>query len=443
MVDRGMSRSSDPRLSRAQLSSIRSGMGRLVVWCPAMADLRTFGSELRHRREAVGLSLADLASLVHYSKGHLSKVECTDRPPSGALARLCDAALGAGGALVFLAESSRKIDQSRENLAIDDRQAAAPEAPRVPAALAAAAENDRTLAIFRTLFREYIYLDQSTGAALALPGLIAHAVTLRSLARHATEKYRTQLLHLAALYAGLAGKTAYEMGNQHDAERWGSLSISISDTIATAGLAAYTRILGAELALGCEDSGRAIAVSEQAQGDHTATKRLQGMVIVREARAYAQLGDHDQCERALDRAGARLHDTESIVLDDVIVDHLDGAHIHRMWTAWCLLDLGEPARAARLLDEEVGRIPPACSRPATSFGLRRALAHATAGEVDHACELTVPLLDNFSLLDSTLNRRDLLALARTLRRWRSHAQARELSAQLRTVVRSVRSPSLG
>lgn len=59
-----------------------------------------FGEELRKRRLEAGLSLTDLSGLVHYSKAQLSKVERGIKAPSRDLARLCDAALGADGALI-------------------------------------------------------------------------------------------------------------------------------------------------------------------------------------------------------------------------------------------------------------------------------------------------------------------------------------------------------
>ncbi len=61
-----------------------------------------FGEDLRRRRLDAGLTLTCLARLVHYSKGQLSKVERGIKMPSRDLARLCDAALDAGGALAAL-----------------------------------------------------------------------------------------------------------------------------------------------------------------------------------------------------------------------------------------------------------------------------------------------------------------------------------------------------
>ncbi|MFI0542684.1 helix-turn-helix domain-containing protein [Streptomyces sp. WSLK1-3] len=59
-----------------------------------------FGEELRKRRLEAGLSLTALSGSVHYSTTQLSKVERGLKAPSRDLARLHDAALGAGGALM-------------------------------------------------------------------------------------------------------------------------------------------------------------------------------------------------------------------------------------------------------------------------------------------------------------------------------------------------------
>lgn len=60
----------------------------------------TFGGELRRLRLERGHSLTDLAALVYYSKGHLSKIENDKHIPSVEYAWQLDAVLNADGALV-------------------------------------------------------------------------------------------------------------------------------------------------------------------------------------------------------------------------------------------------------------------------------------------------------------------------------------------------------
>ncbi|OKH98161.1 hypothetical protein A6A06_28540 [Streptomyces sp. CB02923] len=61
-----------------------------------------FGDALRRLRREQEVSLRTLAQLVHYSKGYLSKIENGEKPPTGDVARRCDAALAADGALTRL-----------------------------------------------------------------------------------------------------------------------------------------------------------------------------------------------------------------------------------------------------------------------------------------------------------------------------------------------------
>ncbi|MFH8405636.1 helix-turn-helix domain-containing protein [Streptomyces sp. NPDC018019] len=61
-----------------------------------------FGEALRRLRREKEVSLRTLAQLVHYSKGYLSKIENGEKPPTADVARRCDAALAADGALTRL-----------------------------------------------------------------------------------------------------------------------------------------------------------------------------------------------------------------------------------------------------------------------------------------------------------------------------------------------------
>lgn len=63
---------------------------------------RPFGEELRRVRVEAGYTLADLSRRVHYSRGHLSKIERGTKRPTPELARMCDLVLDARGALTGL-----------------------------------------------------------------------------------------------------------------------------------------------------------------------------------------------------------------------------------------------------------------------------------------------------------------------------------------------------
>lgn len=67
-----------------------------------MSERLAFGIALRRLRQQRGLSLTDLSRSIHYSTGHLSRIETGKRFPCSDLARLCDEVLQGGGALIRL-----------------------------------------------------------------------------------------------------------------------------------------------------------------------------------------------------------------------------------------------------------------------------------------------------------------------------------------------------
>ena len=84
-----------------------------------------FGTALRQVRARRQISLSALSQLVHYSKGYLSRVETGHRLPTAELARRCDEALSADGALADLVPATAPT-----------RRAAGPRPAQLPYAVA-------------------------------------------------------------------------------------------------------------------------------------------------------------------------------------------------------------------------------------------------------------------------------------------------------------------
>jgi tetratricopeptide (TPR) repeat protein/transcriptional regulator with XRE-family HTH domain len=72
----------------------------------------TFGRALRALRNEQGLSLAALAELTHYSKGHLNNVEHGTKAPTLELAQTCDDALATGETLQCLVPERPRSGQA-------------------------------------------------------------------------------------------------------------------------------------------------------------------------------------------------------------------------------------------------------------------------------------------------------------------------------------------
>jgi hypothetical protein len=415
-----------------------------------------FGDELRRRRVAAGLSLRDLAQLVHYSRGYLSKVETGQAIASVELARLCDSALGSGGALVGIAGS-----------ALSRRPAAGPTkgarvvsndpgmqrwpVPLIRADLLSAgtavisiaipaparigsSQAESAAATFAALFGQLRQFGQRVFPGALLPTLIAQTQTLRGLAASAGNPARSVLLGLAARYAEYTGWMAEEIGDDHAGLWWTDEAVRLADAAGQPEMGAYALVRRALMGMYRGDAAETVDLARMAWSDPRASERVRGLAALREAQGYALTADDSACHTALERG--REHLARS--MDDPVTPMLGTSTVPdpaAMVTGWCLHDLGRPADSGAVLDREIARLPADAQKTRTRFSARRALAYAAAGEVDHACRLTGELLADAQELSSATIRLDLVRLARALNRWPTHGPVRDLQPELTRALR--------
>ncbi|MEU7193885.1 helix-turn-helix transcriptional regulator [Streptomyces xinghaiensis] len=425
-------------------------------------QLVPFGCELRRRRLAAGLTLTGLAGRVHYSKGQLSKVERGLKAPSRELARLCDAALGAGGELAALvpepssAALTAEANSEQEevwvmHLSPDGRSWFQPVgrrqimaagaasmvglgigAPTAGPAHGAESQGSQLLDISRSLFDHYRGLGQTADPRMLLPALIAQTHTLREMSAHAGPRTRQGLLRLGSRYAEYVGWLVQETGNEQAALWWTQRAVDLADAGGDRDLGAYALVRRALVTLYRQDAQQTIGLAAQAQ--HSGLPpRIRGLAAQREAQGHALAGDYDACMRCLDRARALLADPAADTDAPVIgTTHL--ADPVAMITGWCLHDLGRPGEAADVMARQLARVPVRALRTQVRYGIRHALAHAAAGEIDHACALTSPLLGHAVAVRSATITADLRWLAHTLARHPLNPAVRALAPELSTSV---------
>ncbi|WP_216216599.1 helix-turn-helix domain-containing protein [Amycolatopsis aidingensis] len=428
-------------------------------------EATSFGAELRRRRIAAGLSLAALAQRVHYSKGHLGKIETGDKPAGADLARYCDAALDAGGQLAALVTrdpaGARPADRAAEHDAEvwvmsmdpDGSSRLVPMRRRDLLTLGAgsllglslgaqgmpaAAQQEATVPAFRSLFEQTRRLGQITSPSVVLPTVIAQTHTLRGLAASASAPTRAELLKLGARYAEYAGWMTQEAGDDRGALWWTRSAVEMASAAGDTELTTYALIRQALVTLYREDAAGTIELARQAQADPRTPARIRGLAASREAQGHALACDYDECRRALDRATELLNDTGQDAPGGPVIGPatMPGAGLTAAVEGWCLHDLGRPREAGEALDRQLARVPGTAQRVHARFGARRALAYAAAGEVDHACTLTGQVLDGAEVVDSATIRVDLRRLARTLSRWHGHRPVRELYPRLTAALRT-------
>ncbi len=418
----------------------------------------SFGPELRRLRTAADLSLTRLAQLLFYSKGHISKIETGLKRPSPELALRCDTLLGAAGTLAALAPArppegrspeattGRTTDDSEVwsmSLApdgtswfqlLDRRQVLAAGAAAVLGFgfsghdLSATARQAAPLEHFRALFDQLRHLGQTASPAVVLPALIAQTQTLRGIAARSDARTRGPALTLAARYAEYIGWMCQESGNDEAALWWTDHAVELAAEGDDRDLASYALVRRALITFYRNDAAETIELSRRAQAG-SAPPRIRGLAAQREAQGHALAGDLYACLRSLDSARVLLAtaqpDPEAPVLGSANL--IDPA---AMVTGWCLHDLGRPAEAAEILDREIARLPPHALRSHARYGIRSALSHAAAGDIDHACVIAAPLLDAAAVVGSATIRIDIRRLAKTLSRFRANGSVRELSPRL-------------
>ncbi|MFS8104750.1 helix-turn-helix domain-containing protein [Lentzea alba] len=362
----------------------------------------TFAQEVRRLRTERGLSLNQMTTRVPYSKGHLSKIENGQARPTPEMARLFDKALQAEGRLIALAD--------------------APLSP-IPT-------DDTVLLIYDSMFDHHRKLGHRYSPSSVLAGLRPQVNILSDMARSAADPGLSRgLWLLAAKYAEYAGWMEQERGDDASAAELTKRAVQYAAKGGDQELEAYALVRAAEFALYRGDARATVDFARRAAKSRSTA--VQAVAAQREAQGYALAGAAVLCQTALDRASELQESVhESRYGTTSLVDQVAIAR------AWSFHDLGRHAEAAAILDTQLPLIAPTALRARTRFGLRRALAHAEAGDVDHACELVIGLLDDIRQVQSATVHIDLTAFSRLLSRLRP-AAGREVAREISDILFAV------
>jgi helix-turn-helix protein len=426
----------------------------------------TFGPRLRALRVEKGLSLTSFARQLFYSKGHVSRVETGVQAPSAEFARRCDAALDAGGELASLvpagpSESPAVMPEDSDEdgvwmmvMGADGTSTfgmvgrrglllggaamltagAAGRRPLRAGAGESAVDTAGNLLVYRRMLDAVRDLGQVEPPDRVLPIVVGQARALQTLARDARGQAALDLATLTARTAEYAGWMAQDAGDDDTAAWWIDRAVRVADAVGDRDTAAYALVRRALVTLYRGDGPATIDLARRAQADLGVGPRILGLAAQREAQGHALAGDHLRCMRALDLAAERLAAARAQASSGPAIGTAHVLDTITVVTGWCLYDLGRPAEAAAMLDEGVARISADAVRARTRFGVRQALAHAAAGELDHACALAASMITKVSGLGSATIRMDLSRLAASLRRWRTHPAVRELEPDFGAVL---------
>jgi transcriptional regulator with XRE-family HTH domain len=370
----------------------------------------TFGQTLRQLRQQRGWSLRDLARAAAYDHSYLSQVERGVRPPTAGLAKTCDRALHAGGALLaaYHRHGPSEDDMQRRTLlgALGALAFTAPtsnislEAIRHGVDHAADADDDEWLAIAT----DYGYAYYTSSPAQLREHLSADLAVLQTLigAHRDPERART-LLTVAAHLSVIVAMTAAGNADTHTARRWWR----------TAHRAAYrsgdvdTRVLVAawEVVGGCYDhrpAAEVLAASEAAIGlaGSRATAAAAGLWAGR-AQMLALTGRHAEAAEAAAQVERITQQLPDLVTQDV--ESLWGWPEHRLrhTQSYVYTLTGDQKAATTAQDRAVTLYPPSQARLCAQVELHRAAGMIYTGHIPDGLRHAADALDRLPVEQHT------------------------------------------
>ncbi|MEY6565306.1 helix-turn-helix domain-containing protein [Streptomyces sp. PGLac3x] len=405
---------------------------------------KRFGAELRRARHEAGMTLTRLASAVHYSKSQLSKIENGHQRPTAHLARRCEVELDCPGRLTALLpeptgtlSSSAACGPPSRRLVLTAGAATVLLAHSAPGSASASAPREQVrdgslVDSAQTLLTHFRRMAQSCPPPAVLVPLAEQTRALVALVADSGSEARNGLLLVASRFAEFTGWMAQESGYDEAALRWTDHAVRLAFEGGDHHLGHYALVRRALMAYYRGHAAETVALSAAA-GDHRLAPRIRGLAAQQEAEGHALAGDHCASMRALDRARGLLAAAER-EQEPTPVGPTHLPDLVAMFTGWCLYDLGRPAAAADHLDAACAALPPQAHRNLARYGARRALAHAAAGEIDHACAVARTALPSASAVGSYTVGLDLRRLAGVLRRHRNHTGVRALAPDLTTAL---------
>ena len=382
---------------------------------PSKSMLNFFGAELRRHREEAGLSQAELAVLVRFSADAVRRVETAERQPTDRFVHSCDTALGTRGALIAVWASSscftnrqkvatggvfnaRALDRPVLDWLVGEHGQPEPDPDRAsgePSFEQTSAE----LARLRTIDHRF-----GAGAIVdELTTLMSRDVTrLRSHPSGVATSSKAEQAIVIGAYE-LAGYAAVDVGRAGEAQRYYLDGLQASQLDRSYG-GYLIGVSLAHLALHCNDPTTALRMTHAARSGISGTRSpaLHAALSAVTARAYARLGDHQACARAMTRADHELASSRSSAEPDWIT-YFDETYLADE-RAHCYVDLGLHGQAQAELHTILATTNPIRGRRLAIDTALLATSLAACGQIEQACEIGRGAVDHAANTSSTRSR---------------------------------------
>ncbi|WKK21659.1 helix-turn-helix transcriptional regulator [Streptomyces olivoreticuli] len=457
---------------------------------PYASPRHFLGSAMREWRDRRGLSLAKLKARIRYDYSYMGRAERGDQAPSEALVQAYDKALDAGGVLVGLyrqvqsgvdvatlsrgyvakagphvANGQPALDDSPGAEALSDEEgvaipcrtsdgriifvslprrlflggigaaaagiAGAPFAQASPSLPQIPTLDRNPVEHLQAVRRVLIDSDNLFGPRQLIPKVQEQINAITALREGTRGADRRQLLQVQTQFAELCGWFHQDAGDHRAAQYWTDRALQWSNMAGDPDLTVFILARKSQLAGDMRDAVEAVDVAEAAEDAARPGTRLAAVAATYAAHGHALRGDSRESMRAFDHAQELLHgdlspdSTWGVWLDDAYID------VHR---ARSLSLLGDHRAAADGFRTAIDALPAGYHRDRGVYLAREALAHAGAGDADHA---SVVGLQALAIGNETGSARILSELAQLdirLQPWRTAPSVREFHNSLNASV---------
>ncbi|WP_227870177.1 DNA-binding protein [Streptomyces otsuchiensis] len=270
----------------------------------------------------------------------------------------------------------------------------------------------------RGQFDQMRLLGQAGPPTALLPVLRFQTSSVIQAASRVSSSERGALIHLASRYAEFSGWMAQEAGDDADADQWLDNAAALAEVAGDHSMRAFVHVRRSLTRVYKREAQETVSLAAMAQHSQL-PPRVRGLAAQHEALGHAVAGDEGPCMRRLEESRDLLARAAEEAGEGPVLGTSHVPDPAAMSTGWCLYDLGRPRAAAAVLDVECARLAPNATRNRLRYGVRRALAHAASGEVEHACHIAGDLLGLAPQVSSATIACDLRALDRELSRFRS------------------------
>lgn len=241
-----------------------------------------------------------------------------------------------------------------------------------------------------------------------------HLTAIRTLRKDRRGADLRRLLRLQTRYMELCGWLFQDMGDLRTAQHWMGMALEASHMADDREITVYILARRSQLAGDMREPHEAVAMAEAAEHMASSSSRLAAIAATYAAHGHALIGDASAAQRSYDHAH-QLY--EKMDPDPAALGPwLDASYIEAQ-RARSLACLGDHAQAAQQFHHAVQHLPPAYHRDRGVYLAREAVAHAHAGEPEHAAEVGLRALNIGVETGSDRIASELTVLDRRLARW--------------------------